>query len=201
MTTYAPELPALAPTTVEAASGARGGHVRWLATFLATAALAAYCLLLVVPSVLGLQRYVLTGSSMEPTIHRGSLVFDRVVPVQELRVGDVITYVPPGRTSPLSHRITGVVPEQGSRVFTTRGDANPAADPWLFTLSRGTQGRVAFSVPAAGYPLWLLGRPATRLVLVGGPAMLIAVLTLRRLWRDAAALAGAAGPAAEPAAE
>ena len=43
------------------------------------------------PGLLGYQRYVLVGSSMEPTIHRGSLVFDEIVPVAQLRKGDVIT--------------------------------------------------------------------------------------------------------------
>ena len=49
------------------------------------------------PSLLGYQRYVLVGHSMEPTIHRGSLVFDEIVPAEALRRGDVITYIPPGR--------------------------------------------------------------------------------------------------------
>ena len=32
------------------------------------------------PGLLGYERYVLVGGSMEPTIHKGSLVFDDVVP-------------------------------------------------------------------------------------------------------------------------
>ncbi len=49
------------------------------------------------PSLLGYQRYVLVGHSMEPTIHKGSLVFDEIVPAEALRRGDVITYIPPDR--------------------------------------------------------------------------------------------------------
>ena len=124
-----------------------------VATVLATAALAGYCLLLVVPSLLGFQRYVLTGGSMEPTLHRGSLVFDRVTPVEELVVGDVITYVPPGMSSPLSHRIMSITRgDDGELVFTTRGDANDAVDPWQFNLDDPGQAKVSFGVPYAGYP-------------------------------------------------
>ena len=169
---------------------------------LATVVLVGYCLLLVIPSVLGFQRYVLIGSSMEPTIHRGSLVFDRVAPVNDLQVGDVITYVPPGMTHPLSHRIVHIRHDQaGAPVFLTRGDANPIRDPWRFTLDDATQARVSFAVPYAGYPLWLLGSPLSRLILIGIPALLIGGVTARRLWRrggelvaaeQAAALAGAA---------
>ena len=101
-----------------------------VATVLATAALAGYCLLLVVPSVLGFQRDVLTGGSMEPTLHRGSLVFDQVTPVEELVVGDVITYVPPGMSSPLSHRIMSITPgDDGELVFTTRATRTTRSIP------------------------------------------------------------------------
>ena len=64
----------------------------------------------------------------------------------ELTVGDVITYVPPGMSSPLSHRIMSITPgDDGELVFTTRGDANDAVDPWLFTLDDPGQARVSFA--------------------------------------------------------
>ncbi len=53
-----------------------------------------------VPGLFGYQRYVLVGGSMEPTIHRGSLVFDDLVRVRDLRAGDVITYTPPAAAGP-----------------------------------------------------------------------------------------------------
>ncbi len=192
------------PSTVTAAAvAAPAGRRRVLlttATLLATAALAAYCLLLVVPSLLGFQRYVLTGGSMEPTMHRGSLVFDRVTPVEDLVVGDVITYVPPGESRPLSHRITSVTRDRtNGLVFTSKGDANEAGDPWKFTLDDRVQAKVVFTVPWAGYPLWVLGSPLSRLLLIGGPAMAIAVLTGRRLWRQAGELVAAEAQDHDPA--
>lgn len=165
---------------------------------LATAALAAYCLLLVVPSVLGFERYVLIGGSMEPTLHRGSLVFDRVTPVEDLAVGDVITYVPPGESSPLSHRIITVTRgDDGNPVFTTKGDANAEVDPWLFTLDDPGQAKVTFDVPWAGYPLWLLGGRLSRFLLIGAPALVVAGVTGRRLWREAGELVAAESVAAD----
>ena len=41
------------------------------------------CLVLIatlIPPLLGYQRYVVVGGSMEPTIHRGSVIFDEIVP-------------------------------------------------------------------------------------------------------------------------
>jgi signal peptidase len=192
------------PSTVTAAAvAAPAGRRRVLltaATMLATAALAAYCLLLVVPSVLGFQRYVLTGGSMEPNLHRGSLAFDKVTSVEDLAVGDVITYVPPGESRPLSHRITSVTDDgKNGLVFTSKGDANSAADPWKFTLDDKVQAKVVFTVPWAGYPLWVLASPLSRLLLIGGPAMAIAVITGRRLWRQAGELVAAGAQDRDPA--
>jgi signal peptidase len=192
------------PSAVTAAAvAAPTGRRRLLltvATLLATAALAAYCLLLVVPSVLGFQRYVLTGGSMEPTLHRGSLVFDKVTPVEDLVVGDVFTFGPPGASRPLSHRITSVTHDDRNRlVFTSKGDANEAADPWTFTLDDRVQAKVVFTVPWAGYPLWVLASPLSRLLLIGGPAMAIAGITGRRLWRQAGELVAAEANESDPA--
>src|SRR6478735_9972746 len=52
-------------------------------------------LLVLLPIGLGLERYVMTGSSMAGGIDRGSIAFERVVPVSDLRVGDVITFAEP----------------------------------------------------------------------------------------------------------
>src|SRR5829696_1793968 len=95
------------------------------------------CLLLIatfVPGLFGYQRFVVVGGSMEPNIHRGSLIFDEVVPAARLAVGDVITYVPPGHGTPVTHRIISRTSERGEWVFRTQGDANRQPDLRPFTL-------------------------------------------------------------------
>ena len=140
------------------------------------------------PTLLGLHRYVLTGSSMEPALHRGSLVFDEEVPVASLRVGDVITYVPPGMTRPLSHRITSVEVRGARRLFRTRGDNNPVADPAEFSLPHATQARVRFSIPYAGWPFIAMSRPGLRVWLIAVPAFLLAFWALASVWREGGAI-------------
>ena len=106
---------------------------------------------LVVPALLGYERYVIVSGSMSGTYDRGSLVLDEVVPVAELRKGDVITYRPPPGAGPVglvTHRIASIArDERGARVFRTRGDANP----------RRTRGRSR--CPASARPA---SRPACR---------------------------------------
>jgi signal peptidase I len=148
------------------------------------------------PGLMGYQRYVLVGGSMEPTIHRGSLVFDEVVRVRDLRVGDVITYVPPLRRQPVSHRLISAKRQKtGSPIFRTQGDANAAADARPFKLDKPTQARFAFAVPYLGWVFILLGTPHMRFLLLALPALLIALGMLRNLWREGGELVAERGAA------
>ena len=65
----------------------------------------------IVPAAFGLERYVIAGGSMTGSISRGSVVLEEVVPVSELREGDVITYVPPadaGIDNLVTHRVVDI---------------------------------------------------------------------------------------------
>ena len=143
------------------------------------------CLAYIVPGLLGYERYVITGGSMSGAIERGSIVFEKPVPVEDLAVGDVITYLPPpdsGVSTLVTHRITQMVTgKDGSTVFSTQGDANPDPDPWTFSLPSGTQPVVAHAVPYVGYVFVALADPQVRKVVIGVPAAVIALLALRDL--------------------
>ena len=153
-------------------------------------------LAVLVPALLGFQRYVITSGSMTGTYDRGSLVFDRVVPTSSLREGDVITFRPPGQAGLVTHRIVSLKVVRGQRVFTTKGDANRTADMWgPLTLHDAKQARVAFHVPYLGFGIAALSDRRLRMVLIGLPALLIAVSTLAGLWRDTSPEGRASRPA------
>jgi signal peptidase len=139
----------------------------------------------VLPSGLGFQRYVITGGSMTGTYDKGSVVFEREVPASDLAVGDVITYQPPaasGVTTLVTHRVIRVKHDaQGRQVLRTQGDANPDPDPWRFSLTSQEQPVVAFSVPYVGYALIALADRDTRMLVIGLPAGLVALLSLGQL--------------------
>ena len=152
---------------------------------LAVAVLAALAAL--APALWGWQRYAIVSGSMTGTYDQGSLVLAEVVPVADLRVGDVITYKPPAGAGPdhlITHRIAWMGRDDaGRQVFRTRGDANPVADPWTFRLGEPTQARVRFGIPYAGHALAALGRPDVRTAVITLPALLLAALSLAALWR------------------
>ena len=102
---------------------------------------------------------------------------------------DVITYVPPGSTSPVTHRIVRRERQPDGRVvFRTRGDNNPAEDLRPFTLDRASQTRYAFAIPYAGYLFIALASQQARMVLLVLPALLLALMMLVRLWRESSRL-------------
>ena len=136
----------------------------------------------IVPAAFGYQRYVITGSSMEGSLGLGSVAFEEVVPVADLRVGDVITYRPPadsGVDNLVTHRIVGI---EGD-VFRTKGDANADIDPWTFQLTSTSQSRVSYSMPYVGYVFLALQDRTLRMLLIGVPAGIIALISLVQLFR------------------
>ena len=156
---------------------------------------------LVGPALMGWERYVIVSGSMTGTYDRGSLVFDEVVPTKSLKVGDVITYRPPPNAGPkglVTHRIVKIFkdPKTGDRVYRTKGDANPGPDPWRFFLPDKEVARVTAGVPKVGFVLAALAERDVRMLIVGLPALLIALTVMAGLWRDAGREAAEAAEAA-----
>ena len=169
---------------------------RW-ATGAALLAAVVVAMLVLLPSLFGWQRYAIVSGSMTGTYDRGSLVLDEVVPVGELKVGDVITYTPPAGDHLITHRIAWIGKDpSGARAYRTKGDANPVADPWTFRLDRPAQARVAVGVPYVGYALMALGRRDVRTLVIALPAFLIALVTLAGLWKQLGEAAAAREQAA-----
>jgi signal peptidase I len=171
-----------------------------LLTALCAAALLVVVALVLVPGLLGLQRFVITGGSMTGTIPKGAIIYSKVVPATTLRVGDIITFTPPGYDEAVTHRIIGVeqAPD-GQTAYRTKGDFNEIADPWNpVTLNEPRQARYVFQVPLLGYVLAALGTRSARIMLVALPAFLIALSILWSLWREAGEeLVGESGESGE----
>jgi signal peptidase I len=159
-----------------------------LALVVVVLACAAYLL----PHLVGYERYVITGGSMSGSIEKGSVVFEKARPVEELAVGDVITYLPPadsGVSTLVTHRIVEIDTDRlGELALRTKGDANADVDPWTFSLVDGEQPVVEHAVPHLGHALIALADPQVRMVVIGVPAGIIALLALVELVRNLAGL-------------
>ena len=157
----------------------RKGPLRHLTTLLCVL-VTAFGVAFLLPSLLGYQRYVITGTSMTGTVDLGSVVFEDVVPVADLRVGDVITYQPPA-ASGIDHLVTHrIIAIQGNK-YRTQGDAVPQRDPWTFELVARDQPRVSYSVPYVGFLFLGLADRTIRMAVISVPAALVFLLALRQL--------------------
>ena len=125
-------------------------------TALCIAIAALVVLLVLAPAVLGLQRYVITGGSMTGTIDKGSLVYSRLTPVGRLKVGDIVTFVPPGYASPCHapHHQHHPGAGRAGRVFRTKGDFNTVADPWRLSPSISPGRRAASTTSRTWATCW-----------------------------------------------
>jgi len=72
---------------------------------------------------------MITGSSMEPTLHEGDVVIWTPVRMEDVGIGDIVvfrSYVYPGRI--ISHRVVEITEFGGERYFKTKGDGNNYTD-------------------------------------------------------------------------
>ena len=149
-------------------------------------------LLLLLPASLGLTQHVVSDGSMGGNLSRGTLTFERPVrSVDQLRVGDVITFPQPGE--PGGAKVTRrVIAIEGPHVV-TRGDAMADADPWVLDADALESSLAVFAIPLVGYPQlvvpWLTW--AVLAALLAAAALASAVVARRQAVRGGAAGEGA----------
>ncbi len=106
---------------------------------------------------------VVTGHSMEPTLHAGDFV---VLRKGDYQVGDVVSYEPfADMSAQVIHRILEF---QDDGTMILQGDNNGFKDPFFPTVDDVT-GKMLFSIPKIGSLGWFLGQP-----LVWGSMLLLA---------------------------
>ena len=97
---------------------------------------------------------VLTGS-MIPTIRPGSLVVGTPTSGASLHVGEIIMFRPPAPYGapggdPIVHRVASISEQDGATIIRTKGDDNPAVDPWKLDGTRTTFARLRWHSALAG---------------------------------------------------
>ena len=155
----------------------RASRGEWRRLALGLLVLGPVVLLVVLPAVLGLQRYVVTDRSMDGSLGRGSVVLAREVPAEDLEVGDVITFRPPTDSS--DDRVTRRIVAIKHGLATTRADSTGSNDLWSVPVtSPSTYPRVWLGVPYLGYPFVLDG--GWVLLVAAALAALVATFATRR---------------------
>lgn len=119
------------------------------------------------PRLVGADRglVVLTGS-MEPSIEPGDVVLVAETDIDEVQVGDVVTFNPhPGVEKTYTHRVVDITHDKRGTVLTTKGDANERPDPMQVDDAM-LVGTVEHRIPTLGKAIAALQGPLTPLTLV-----------------------------------
>ncbi len=152
----------------------------WLALLAAVAAIALFA---IGPRSGQYRTLTVLSGSMRPTFDPGDVIVVRPVPLEQLKVGDAITYnVPVDDQHVVTHRIVEITRDGSPNpVVVTKGDANDARDPWEARLQGTTAWVYDRRIPKAGYALRTLrGTWVQRLsyVAIG----LFALVALWKVW-------------------
>lgn len=123
--------------------------------------------------IIGIRTYAVTSGSMEPDIPTASLVFVKNTSFENLKKGDVITFlIADNQTA--THRIISV--DKKEKKFTTKGDANEQADNKSVSYEN-VVGKVIFHIPYLGY-LMAVSCNKGKIVLIAGIGLLLFALNL-----------------------
>jgi signal peptidase len=106
---------------------------------------------------LGHELVIIRGGSMSPAIPLGALVDETVVPLDQIQIGDVVSYTEPNNVV-VTHRVVGIMTESDGLYFQVQGDANNGPDPDLVPGTAIT-GVVARSAPFLGFLMYMLTVP------------------------------------------
>jgi len=125
---------------------------------------------------------IVQSGSMEPAIKQGSIAI--VKPVQDYKVGDVITFGPATKTkAPTTHRIFEIKQGEFQPTYTTKGDANNAPDQREIQ-KRDIIGKVLFDIPYIGYAVDFAKKPLGFALIIIVPAALIIFDEIKNIYKE-----------------
>lgn len=128
--------------------------------------------------------YTIISPSMTPNINVYDIVIDeRVDENDELKVGDVITFVSTSSISngmTITHRIVDVIDSPEGPKYKTKGDANLTPDYALVTKDK-VMGKVKLRIPQLGRIQFFLSSKGGWLFIILIPAIIIVIIDILKL--------------------
>jgi len=103
---------------------------------------------------------VVPSRSMVPTLNVGDIVFVRGVDPSTITVGTVIIFQSPSGSIDIIHRVIGIEKMGDTLYFQTKGDNNPAPDPWSPGVpEQNVKGVLVGRIPYIGFVTLALQGP------------------------------------------
>jgi signal peptidase len=125
---------------------------------------------------------IVSGNSMSPSLQNNDAVIITAFNKEELSVGDVILFSDPDDPQKdIVHRIISFQEDENGIYAVTKGDANPAADPYLTPINR-IEGKVSVTIPKLGIYLSFVRTPPGFITCILCPLILMVLYLLMRYY-------------------
>ena len=106
-------------------------------------------LLLFISGVFPVGITAVASNSMSPTFKKGSGVMTIKIKQEDIKEGDIITFVRNGKN--IIHRVNSINVEEGKTKYITKGDANTSVDEGYIEY-KDINNKVILYIPLIGYP-------------------------------------------------
>lgn len=116
------------------------------------------------------------SSSMTPKLPVNSLITVQKIDPQEIKVGDIVTYVLNSNNILVTHRVVEI--DSAKQTFTTKGDANESNDSASVHWGN-VVGKVVFCVPGLGTPLRIITAEENRIAVI---SVIVGLFLLSLFW-------------------
>ena len=130
----------------------------------------------------GWETHAVMSGSMEPALKVGGMIVTKPEDVDNIKVGDIITFQTEGGQK-VTHRVVDIVQINGQPNFQTKGDANQEPDPGFVSSTGDKLRKVVFHVPYLGFAAQFMKTKWAFLVLVGIPALILIWMFSRDIWK------------------
>lgn len=104
-----------------------------------------------IPSIIGYSPFSIQSNSMAPTLHKGDLIIDKIIAIEDLKVNDIVSFfaTEQGTNIVKTHRIIEII-NDGAIILVTKGDNNDVQDETLIS-EVDLIGKYQFRIPIMGY--------------------------------------------------
>ena len=116
------------------------------------------------------------SSSMTPKLPVNSLITVQKIDPQEIKAGDIVTYILNSNNILVTHRVVEI--DSAKQTFTTKGDANESNDSAPVNWGN-VVGKVVFCVPGLGTPLRIITAEENRIAVI---SVIVGLFLLSLFW-------------------
>ncbi len=116
-----------------------------------------------IPDFFGYKTFVIVSGSMEPTIMTQDAILVKEVPENEIRINDIISFSQGDNI--ITHRVIGIVEEDGITKYRTKGDNNNTEDKKKITYEQ-IEGKYQFKMKQLGIVTQIIKNKMTLIVIV-----------------------------------